>query len=422
MDPDAQLSGLRSQIATSFQVPVQQQQLHLSEQVGPVMKKGRLLSPNENATDLRQLGIISGSMLFLDYEMERQNTAVNEAYKKDPFISLVKEGELRRQGTNQWTLTNFLDYRSTKEFKLEAPPEPHCKFVQVDPAASQSFINFMILCGFQSKRLGILYGKWVEDDEGNSGVQVHAIFEPKQDSTSEEIALLEDEETESRLHALALMLGLTRVGVMIAHPARQYAFSVNEVLLAAKMHGEAVKADPEKGKRFVTMKARPVLQDEKDIEGVATMEAYQVTDQCVALAEREAFSQSNTDPRVAKTAKDCCFIVDKKEQRKTTMEPLVARVFDIARPFESPLGTGFPIENRPTEPQTSHSMASYLRLRRDRREPFIKTVSDLHFLLFLCNMLDMKVDMPVLCDKVVNGKHDELDGFQMMINCYAGLQ
>lgn len=37
-----------------------------------------------------------------------------------------------------------------------------------------------------------------------------------------------------------------------------------------------MEADPEEGKHFVAMKARPVLQTEDDIEGVATVEAYQV--------------------------------------------------------------------------------------------------------------------------------------------------
>jgi len=46
------------------------------------------------------------------------------------------------------------------------------------------------------------------------------------------------------------------------------------------------------------------------------MEAYQLTDQCVSLARNNSFAQSNTDPRVAKTAKDCCFVIEKKEQRK----------------------------------------------------------------------------------------------------------
>ena len=56
---------------------------------------------------------------------------------------------------------------------------------------------------------------------------------------------------------------------------------------------------------FVTMKARPVLEDEKNIEGSATIEAYQLTDQAVELCSRDPppFAQSNSDARVAKTAK-----------------------------------------------------------------------------------------------------------------------
>jgi len=421
-DDSASLAMLRVQIESTYGVPVSQQQLSRSEPAGLNVRKGAAFTQADDGASISSLGMSSGYILFLDYDMDRENQAQSQAYAKDPFIALVKDGELRQQGTNQWTLTNFLDYRSTKEFVLGKPPEPHCHFVQVDPAASQAFINFMIVCGFGSKRLGMLYGKWVEDDEGKTGVQVHAIYEPKQDSTSEAIVLLADAEADAKVAALTPMLGLHRVGVMIGHPARQYAFSVDEIKLAARFHAEAVEADPEKGKLFVTMKARPVLETETEIEGVATMEAYQVTDQAVELCGRDAFYQSKTDPRVAKTAPDCCFIIEKKEQRKATMEPFVARVFDIARPFSSFLGAGFPIENRPTEPQTSQSLANYVRQRRDRREPFLSTVADLHLLLFLSNLLDMSADMPVLCSKVVEGKPaEELDGFQMMINCYAGL-
>jgi len=423
VDGSTTLGGLQDAIAVQFQVPVEQQLLSRSVQAGPTTRKGEAFTSAQNHATLAALGLAAGDIVFLDYQMERENQAQNKAYANDPFRSLVREGELRQQGQSQWTLTNFLDYRSTKEFKLEAPPEPHCKFVQVDPMASQTFINFMVQCGFQCKRLGILYGKWAEDEAGQPGVHVHAIYEPKQDSSADAIVLQEDAESEEKLAALSQMLGLHRVGVMIAHPARQYAFSVNEIILASKMHAEALKADPEKGKYFVTMKARPVLQEEENIEGYATMEAYQMTDQSVELCGRDAFSESNTDPRVAKTSKDCCFIVEKKEQRKATMEFFTARVFDISRPFKSFLGSGFPVENRPTEPQTSHSMAAYLRQRRDRRppDPFVRTVSDLHFLLFLCNVLDMKADMPVLCNKVVEGSGELDEGFQLMINCYAGL-
>ena len=65
-------------------------------------------------------------------------------------------------------------------------------------------------------------------------------------------------------------------------------------------------------------------------------------------------------------------------------------------------------------------MTSYLRTRKNK-EPFVRTVADLHFLLFLANFLDITTDLPVLCSKVVDGANEDLDGFQMMINCYAGL-
>ena len=129
---------------------------------------------------------------------------------------------------------------------------------------------------------------------------------------------------------------------------------------------------------------------------------------------------------MAKTAKDCTFVVEKKEVRKATTEHFVARVFDCARPldgkpFASFLGSGFAVENRPTEPQDANAMASYLRGRRSKGEPFLRTVADLHFLLFLANLLDMNTEMGVLCQTILEEKHGEMDGFQLMINCYAGI-
>ena len=106
--------------------------------------------------------------------------------------------------------------------------------------------------------------------------------------------------------------------------------------------------------------------------------------------------------------------------RKATVEHFVARVFDCGRPFASFLGSGFAVENGPAEPQDAGRMAQYLRGRRGK-EPFLCTVADLHFLLFLGNFLDLSTDLPVLCAKILEEKADELEGFQMMINCYAGL-
>eukprot|EP00325_Prymnesiales_sp_UTEX-LB-985_P030520 CAMPEP_0174721042 /NCGR_PEP_ID=MMETSP1094-20130205/35187_1 /TAXON_ID=156173 /ORGANISM="Chrysochromulina brevifilum, Strain UTEX LB 985" /LENGTH=437 /DNA_ID=CAMNT_0015921653 /DNA_START=66 /DNA_END=1379 /DNA_ORIENTATION=+ len=419
LDGNPTLSAVKTKIEQDLGVPLAQQALFRAEQAGPVARKGAAFAPTDDPQPLGSLGIANGDMLFLDYQIERENQA--QYVEKDPFSTMVKEGDLRKQGKDQWTLTNFLDYRSSKEFVLGSPPEPHAKFVQVDGMAVQNFMNYMIQMGFQSKRVGYLYGRWTADDEGSAGVQVHAIYEPAQDCTSNDIVLKEDAEAEARLAKLCQMLNLVRVGVIIGHPAREYVFTVNEIILASKLHAQAVEADAENGKRFVTMKARPVLETEEDIEGVATVEAYQMTDQCVELIGRDAFTQSSTDPRVAKTAKDCCFVVEKKEQRKATVEMFISRVFDTARPLSDPfLSSGFVVENRITETQDASAMASHLR-RSKGRQPFLKTVADLHFLFFLANFLDMNTDLPVLCEKVVAGLSDELEGFEMMINCYAGL-
>ena len=420
------LAQARSLIAEQLGVPVNNQALHRSK-TGPgpygAVVKGDAFTAADESQALSALGLANGDMLFLDYQMERENQA--QYVEKDPFKTMVKEGELRAQGSDKWTLSNFLDYRSSKEFVLGAPPEPHAKFVQIDQRATQTLMNYMILTGFKCKRVGWLYGRWVTDEvTGDAGVQVHAIYEPRQDCTSDSILVHDDPEAEEKLAKLASMLGLVRVGCVIAHPAREYVLSVKELMYAARLHAKAVADDPEHGKRFITMKARPVLDTEKDIEGVATVEAYQISDQAVELVggDDPKFYESKTDPRVAKTKADCTFVVEKKEVRKATMEHFVARVFDVGRqlngqPFASFLSSGFAVENRPTELQDAQAMASYLRGRRSRGEPFLRTVADLHFLLFLANLLDMNNEMPVLCATIVEERAGDLEGFQLMINC-----
>jgi hypothetical protein len=177
----ATLGEVRLLIEAQFGVPVGEQALARSDPMG--RQKGTALSSADDAKPLGELKISNGELLFLDYVMQRENQA--QYVEKDPFNTQVKEGELRQQGKAQWTLSNFLDYRSTKEFVLGAPPEPHAKFVQIDQRATQTLMNYMILTGFAQKRVGWLYGRWVTDEAtGEAGVQVHAIYEPKQGAPS----------------------------------------------------------------------------------------------------------------------------------------------------------------------------------------------------------------------------------------------
>lgn len=120
------LAQLRGLIQEKFGVPVEQQALAKSDAMG--RQKGAALTHSQDPQPLGALGIANGELLFLDYAMERENQAVY--VEKDPFNTQVKDGELRQQGKSQWTLTEFTDYRSSKEYVLGAPAEPHASACQ----------------------------------------------------------------------------------------------------------------------------------------------------------------------------------------------------------------------------------------------------------------------------------------------------
>ncbi|KAJ1616476.1 hypothetical protein T492DRAFT_895430 [Pavlovales sp. CCMP2436] len=113
-------------------------------------------------------------------------------------------------------------------------------------------------------------------------------------------------------------------------------------------------------------------------------------------------------------------MIEAKESRKATAEHFFTRTHDMSRPYASPLRTGFPVANRPTAPQTQHSLREHL-LRR-RGEPFALVLADLHLLVFVSNVLDMNTDMPLLCEAVASGDSSQLDGFQMMLNSFAEIE
>lgn len=328
VDPAVTTSGLLDQVAQQFSLD--RAEISISRD-GP----GRDMLPATGP-----VGAKHGDMLYLHYNAEREQIARYE--EVDTFRKLAKDGELRKQGTMEWTLTSYLDYRADREFKLGKVPDPHCLFVSVDANASNNFLGNMQSIGFACQRAGFLYGRFTDD----GGVQVDAIYEPEQECTDTSINIREHP-LECRAHKIAGHLGLRFVGWIFAHPPRAHTFTINEITTAAQLHAHALDADEaEEGeklaRRFVTLKARLVVEGEA-IEGVATVEAYQMTDQCVDLVRKGAFKQSQTDVRCAKTTSaDCVFVIEQKESRKATAEHFVSRVHDMSRPYASPLRTGFP--------------------------------------------------------------------------------
>ena len=75
-------------------------------------------------------------MIFLDYQVARENQA--QYVETDPFKTLVKDGELRQQGKEQWRLSEFLDYRGAHSGPLRAlareSRDPHVSTPHVSTA------------------------------------------------------------------------------------------------------------------------------------------------------------------------------------------------------------------------------------------------------------------------------------------------
>ena len=124
------------------------------------------------------------------------------------------------------------------------PPRPHpacalAEFVQIDPKAAQTFMNYAILTGFHMKRVGWLYGRWVTDAAtGDVGVQVHAIYEPPQDNTNEDIRLTADPEAEEKIAKLSNGLHLTRVGMSACpHASSLPAHPIHAALFGGSLRG-----------------------------------------------------------------------------------------------------------------------------------------------------------------------------------------
>ncbi|KAJ1616477.1 hypothetical protein T492DRAFT_895431 [Pavlovales sp. CCMP2436] len=257
------------------------EQLSLSRQEISVTRDG---PGREHLPHSGTLGVAHGDMLYLHYHAERESVA--KYVEKDVFKRNATEGELRKQGVKEWTLTSFLDYRSEREFKLGKVPDPHCLYVSVDAGASISFLAHMQSVNFACLRVAMAYGRFTED----GGVQVDAFYEPAQDCTDEKIELTEDP-FESRAHKVAGLIGMQLVGWIFGHPPRAYAFGINELMLAAQLHARALEAaqanadaamparvpgaaaadkegeaPPLPAKRFVTLKARLVMEGEA-IEG-----------------------------------------------------------------------------------------------------------------------------------------------------------
>lgn len=284
-NPLATVAQLKSAIEIQLRVPTHAQILSKNQNL--LLAK----SPNDltRFTDLSDLSarlssfnIAHGSIVYLAYEGER--TVAGPAF--------------HRAGSFGKKMT--VDDLIAKQMRITRQEKAHCEHVSFDHDAAhvfQQYVNESL--AFAVKRGGFMYGTVLEEGK----VEVDFIYEPPQHGTEENLTLLRDPDEEKLVEAIALGLGMRRVGFIftqtISQDKKDYTMSSSEVLQAMELHTEGGL------KEWVTAVVK--LEVNEDGGGDVHFEAFQMSDMCIRLFKEGWFEgeiRHGVEPKISRMKKD----------------------------------------------------------------------------------------------------------------------
>ena len=230
----------------------------------------------------------------------------------------------------------------------------------------------------------------------NAKVIVEAIYEPPQEAdpdAAEGFVILDDPDEENVEH-LANMLGLTRVGWIVGHPPREEGFQLSaaEVIMAAELQLECaggIEPTP-----FVTV--RVTVGD----EGNVVVEAFQVSLQCMEMVAEEAL---DVGPNPGFCYVNDTFTAIQEGKPSATVENNFFLTLVPINSYQTDTFVSmFPRANRAYDDraQTHDEMKRQLSKSGQSGWTFVDLLSDFALLLYLCKFLDVKTDLPKICQSV----------------------
>lgn len=319
----------------------------------------------------------------------------------------------------QWTLNDFIALDSQFEFKIQRQESAICQQVSLDIPSVSEFQSYLQKFHFQRKRFGYLYGHFVkadEDDEKPTKVKVEAIYEPPQqvDAEAAEGFVPLDDPKEDAVEQIASMLGLVRVGWIYGHEARpDYVMSNAEIIMAAELQLQA--ADGVEETPFVTVKVAPSL------DGTVSVEAFQVSQQCMAMVAEEALEVA-PDPKVCAVNETFTAIQEGKPS-KTVENSFFMCVVPIVQHTSEQFVAEFPRANRDVDDR----MPSHDELKKQLSKSgsagwtFEDRLADFNLLVYLSDFLDLNADFPKICAAIAN-KTPLDDGYKLILKSMAGME
>lgn len=295
-NPRITIGELKSQIESQLRVPAQSQTLSTNQNLllaKTLEDLSRFSDMSNPQILLSSLNLANGSIIYLAYEGER--TVAGPAVSPAGSFGKMK-----------MTMDDLI----AKQMRVTRQENPHCELVSFDRDTANVFQHYVNeTLAFAVKRGGFMYG--TVTSEGT--VEVNFIYEPPQQGTEEKLILLRDPEEEKIVEAIAMGMGMRRVGFIFTQTISQnkndYTMSNSEILQAAELQAEGDL------KEWVTAVVK--LQVNEDGGADVHFEAFQMSDMCIKLFKEGWFETENADgvdPKLSKMKKDV--VVGGKDTRE----------------------------------------------------------------------------------------------------------
>lgn len=277
------VSQLKTLIEDQLQISLHKQTLSTNRDLLLAKTPADLLDLTDPNLPLSSLNLGHGSMLFLAYDGERSIPGAPP---------VTPAGSFGRKMT--------VDDLIARQMRVTRQETSHCDSVSFDRDCANAFQHYVNdSLAFAVKRGGFMYGTVTEEGQ----VEVDFIYEPPQQGTEANLILMRDADEEKRVDAIAMGLGMRKVGFIFNQTVMQdkteYTLSNAEVLQAVELHAESELQE------WVTA----VVKLEVNEVGGADVhfEAFQMSDMCIRLFKEEWFETEimpEDDPKLSKMKKE----------------------------------------------------------------------------------------------------------------------
>lgn len=326
-----------------------------------------------NATTLKAANVNHGDLLNVKFlgTVEETPTEAKSAASTLGYTPPIRKPRLPcpRHGPNG-SCVACISFDTIRVKRQEAAT---CAGISLDRESANYFQAYWRDLAFSVQRVGYLYG--YNDEAG--WVTVDTIYEPPQEASANNCLVHPSPQEESMVDTLTGLLGLRKVGFIVAHAGSEVTMSSGEMLLSAELQKKAGAKNSEWANVVVSVNEGGEIQ----------FEAYQLSDQFVELFNDEHFLPSE-DIKTLKF-KEPVFVNSKEVSVVETDYFIVPLAI---KDHQGNLTKGFPIENRQFPP----SQADLRQHLQDRKsKPFVEKISDFHLLFFLTQFLGITEVAPL---------------------------